>query len=72
MANAKDLKLRLRAHVEQRMRDFRELHARSSSDFYCDIAYGSVWSANVVDAISDQERDVFLAELSKSKAAVPA
>lgn len=64
MATTKDLKLRLRAHVEQRMRDFRDLHARSETNFYADSAYGSVWAANVVDAITDKERDGFLAELN--------
>lgn len=63
MANVKDLKARMRAHVEQRMRDYRELNARSATNFYADAAYGSVWAANVIDAITDNERDGFLAEL---------
>ena len=64
MATTKDLKSRLRAHVEQRLRDFRDLNGRGGNNFYADVAYGSVWAANLVDAITDKERDEYLAELN--------
>jgi len=64
MATTKDLKLRLRAHIEHRMRDCRDpALIRSAPAFYGDIAYGAIWAANAVDAITDSERDAYLNEL---------
>ncbi len=70
MANVKDLKLRLRAHVEHRMRDFREpALVRSAPEFYTNIAYGAVWAASTADAITDKERDAYLHELTPMRMA---
>lgn len=60
MATAKQIKERLRGHVNQRMDDFRALVA---DGYYRDIAYGAVWAANTADAISDSECDALVAEL---------
>lgn len=60
MATAKQIKERLRGHINQRMDAFRAHHL---DDFYRDIAYGAVWAANAADAISDSERDALVAEL---------
>jgi hypothetical protein len=70
MATAKELKSRLRANVEMRMDDVRKLGTHSS--FYADSAYGAIWAANVVDAITDKERDNFLAQLKQQKHGTPA
>jgi hypothetical protein len=66
MANVKELKLRMRAHVEQRMRDVRESNCR---EFYEPIAYGAVWAASTMEAITDKERAAYLSELNQFKAA---
>jgi hypothetical protein len=68
MATAQQIKQRLRAHIEQRMNDFRAL---PQSKFYGDVAYGAVWAANHADAINDAERDKLLDELH-NKAIQPA
>lgn len=64
MATVNELKLRMRAHVECHLRDFRDpVLGRSDPEFYKNIAYGAVWAASAVDAITDKERDAYLKEL---------
>ena len=64
VASMKEIKLTLRAHIELRMRDFRELDF--VSDQYKHIAYGAVWAGSWAKAITDQERDAYIAELYSS------
>lgn len=59
MASAKEIKARLRAHVEQRIRD---LSIPSSDNFYYNVAYGAIWAAYNADAISKAECDAYLAK----------
>lgn len=60
MATAKQIKERLRGHINQRMAEFRTAH---QTDFAKDIAYGAVWAASHADAISESERDALIDEL---------
>ena len=62
MATAKQIKKHLRAHLNQRMDDFR---STSHTEYLKDITYGAVWAASHAEAISDSERDAMINELHR-------
>lgn len=66
MATAKQIKKRLRAHVNQRMVDFRDANQRELLErvMYRNYAYGAVWASSYADAITDTERAALMAELN--------
>lgn len=65
MNSAKKIKATLRARVEVRMQDFRELDACNPQ--YKHIAYGAIWAASWAQAITEKEREAYLAELFPKK-----
>lgn len=60
MATEKQIKQRLRGHINTRMDDVR---SHPTDNFHSNIAYGAVWAASAADAISDGERDALIDEL---------
>lgn len=65
MASAKQIKGRLRGHINTRMDDFREALKSGflEKDLYNHYAYGAIWAACHADAISEAERTELLSEL---------